>query len=202
MHQSSFSHFGTRFAHLIQMLILHQHSVADKSFFVCSVYFGVTGFKKKIVVCLIIAALGNSAFIVCSVQSAANGMASEKETSESNQTGLVMGSESGGLFENESGYLTGQGGLFFRVILAILFVVALGAAAIYVSKKLLPQIARVPGKEIRILETLHLGPRKAVHLIEIGHRRFLIGSTNESVTKLADITNDFSDMPSQEIHCD
>ncbi|MFC1635128.1 flagellar biosynthetic protein FliO [Planctomycetota bacterium] len=174
----------------------------------CSVYFDVTGFKKKIVVCLIIAALGNGAFIVCSVQSAANETASEEVTSESNQTPLVVGSEKGGLFENnsgitdKSGYLTGQKELYYRVMLAILFVVVLGAAAIYVSKKLLPQIAGAPGKEIRILETLHLGPRKAVHLIEIGNRRFLIGSTNENVTKLADITNRFSDMPSQEINCD
>jgi len=32
----------------------------------------------------------------------------------------------------------------------------------------LPRITNSPGKQIRILETAHLGPRKAVHLIEIG----------------------------------
>lgn len=155
-----------------------------------------------------IAALGNGAFIVCSAQSAANETASEKGVSESDQNPLVVESENGGLFKNDSdfsgksGYFTSQKELYYRVILAILFVVILGAAAIYVSKKLLPQIARVPGKEIRILETLHLGPRKAVHLIEIGNRRFLIGSTNENVTKLADISSRFSDRLSQETSCD
>jgi flagellar biogenesis protein FliO len=33
-----------------------------------------------------------------------------------------------------------------------------------------------------------LGPRKSVHLIEIGSRRLLIGSTNENIRKLADLT--------------
>lgn len=168
---------------------------------------GMTGFKKKIVVILIVAALGNGALIVRSVQSAANRTASEKMTLESNQSQLVNGTPKGGLFEkessfsDESGYLAGQGEFFFRAMLAILFVVILGIAAIYVSKKLLPQIARMPGKEIRIVETVHLGPRKAVHLIDIGRRRFLIGSTNENVTKLADLNEDFMDLSAQEIEC-
>ena len=169
--------------------------------------FSVTGFKKKIVVVLIIAALGNGAFIVHSVQSAANGAASGKAILESNQSQLADGAERGGLFENDSrlsggsGFLPGQGDFFFRAMLAILFVIVLGVAAIYVSKKLLPQIAKVPGKEIRIVETVHLGPRKAVHLIDIGHRRFLIGSTNEHVTRLADLNEDFAGLSVQEVKC-
>jgi len=168
------------------------------------VYFGVTGFKKKIVIFFIIVALGNGALIVRSVQSATDGTASEKPTAESNQSQWVNGAENGGLFEKDTGFpdklgdLPGQGDFFFRAMLAILFVVVLGVAAIYVSKKLLPQIAGVPGKEIRIVETVHLGPRKAVHLIDIGHRRFLIGSTNETITKLADLNEDFAGFSVQE----
>jgi flagellar biogenesis protein FliO len=51
------------------------------------------------------------------------------------------------------------------------------------------------------VETVHLGPRKAVHLIDVGHRRFLIGSTNENVTKLADLNEDFADLSVQEVKC-
>ena len=155
-----------------------------------------------------IAALGNGAIIVCSVQSAASETASEKGNAESDHIPFIKGGENEGLFENDSAfpdksaYLTDQKELYYRVLLAILFVVVLGAAAIYVSRKLLPQLAGVPGKEIRVIETLHLGPRKAVHLIEIGNRRFLIGSTNENVTKLADITHRFPDISSQEITVD
>jgi flagellar biosynthetic protein FliO len=172
------------------------------------VYFSVTGFKKKTVVFLTIAALGGSALIVCSIQSSANGIASERATSKSNQSQLGIGTENSRLFENDSdfsgteGYPLDKGKFFFRAMLAFLFVVALGVAAVYVSKKLLPQIAKLPGKEIHIIETVHLGPRKALHLLEIGNRRFLIGSTNENVTKLADITDDFVHVSTQEVSCD
>jgi flagellar biosynthetic protein FliO len=79
-----------------------------------------------------------------------------------------------------------------------LFVLALVVGAIYFSKRLLPKITNLPGREIRIIETAHLGPRKAVHIIEIGSRRFLIGSTNENVTKLADLGGDLTGLSAKE----
>ena len=103
-------------------------------------------------------------------------------------------------FAERPGDITGGRELFYKMVLSVLLVVALGAAAIYVSKKLLPKITNLPGKEIRIVETVHLGPRKAVHLIEIGDRRFLIGSTNESITRLADMTDTFTDLTAQEMN--
>jgi flagellar biosynthetic protein FliO len=74
------------------------------------------------------------------------------------------------------------------MIFAVLLVVVLGTAAIYISKKFVPRISSFTGKKIQVVETVHLGPRKAIHLIKIGERRLLIGSTNESITKLADVT--------------
>jgi len=165
---------------------------------------GVTGLKKTFIVVVIIAALSNGAVIVHSVQTNAKDPALQKSIHESDPSQLEIGADNGGLFERDSGftdgsnYASGQGAFFLRTMLAIVFVVVLGAAAIYVSKKLLPQIARVPGKEIRIVETVHLGPRRAVHLIDIGHRRFLIGSTNENVTRLADMTEGRTGFSEQE----
>ena len=153
-------------------------------------------------------ALGNGAWIVCSVQSGTNGTGREGSISAPDQSESAEEAGNRGLFAKDtnysetSGYRPVKGEFFFRAILAIIFVVVLGVAAIYVSKKLLPQIAKLPGKEIRIIETVHLGPRKALHLLEIGNRRFLIGSTNENVTKLADITDDFVHVSTQEVSCD
>lgn len=79
-------------------------------------------------------------------------------------------------------------GLFSRMIIMILLVVLLGAAAIYLSKKLLPRL-NLAGKRIQVFETVHLGPRKAIHLIKIGRQMLLVGSTNENITKLADVTD-------------
>ena len=102
-------------------------------------------------------------------------------------------------FAGKSGYGLGRWELFVRTMLAVVFVVVLGAAALYVSKKLLPKIANRPSKEIRIVETVHLGPRKAVHLIEVGRRRFLLGSTNENIRKLAEVTAGFPDLSEHDI---
>ncbi len=168
------------------------------------VFSNVTGFKKKFVVFSITVALGSSVLVVCSAQSVTDGTKSEKPKFDPCQPQAGAGSETGSLyavdpnFPAKSGYNPGGGEFFLRAMLAVLFVIALGVAAIYVSKKLLPQITSLAGKEIHIVETVHLGPRKAVHLLEIGNRRFLIGSTNENVTKLADITNGVTDLSSQE----
>ena len=80
--------------------------------------------------------------------------------------------------------------LFFKMILSVLLVVGLGAVAIYASKKLTGKITNLPGKKIKLVETVYIGPRKAVHLITVGDRCLLIASTNENITKLADLTTD------------
>jgi flagellar biogenesis protein FliO len=60
---------------------------------------------------------------------------------------------------------------------------------VYVSKKLLPRFTNLPGRQIRVLETTHLSPRKGLHLVEVGSHRLLIASTNEKITMLADVTD-------------
>ena len=87
--------------------------------------------------------------------------------------------------------------LFYRTMLAVIIVIVLGISAIYLTKKLLPKITNASGKEVHIVETVHLGPRKSVHLIEIGNQRFLIGSTNENINKLADLTKSSIDISTQ-----
>lgn len=95
---------------------------------------------------------------------------------------------------------SGIGELSKQMILMVLLVVCLGAAAIYLSKKLLPRFSNLPGKRIKVIETVHLGQRKSVHLLKIGSQEILIGSTNETITKLADITEDSfeNDLPTNE----
>lgn len=80
------------------------------------------------------------------------------------------------------------------MMVSILLVVGLGAAALYLSKKVLPRVARVSAKEIRVVETVYLGPRKALHLVEVGHHRLLIGSTHETITPLATVSDTWLDL--------
>jgi flagellar biosynthetic protein FliO len=163
----------------------------------------VVRYRKKIVVFLITVTLGSGVLLVCSARPATDG--TELENSPVLASPQVRAkSKVGSLFANDPNFSSRPDGsagnqeLFFKMMLSVLFVVALGAAAIYVSKKFLPKITNLSGKEIRIAETVHLGPRKAVHLLEIGNRRLLIGSTNENITRLADLTSAFADLSAQE----
>lgn len=165
----------------------------------------VTGTKKRIIVFLATIALGSSVFIFQSTQSDTNAMEQVIIVSDPCQPTKTTDTDVNALFANDSnlsltpGYDTGSKELYFKTILAVFFVLVLGIAAVYISKKILPKITNLPGKEIHIVETAHLGPRKAVHLLEIGNRRFLIGSTNEKISTLADLNSMFMNPSNQEI---
>lgn len=86
---------------------------------------------------------------------------------------------------------------FYKMLLSVLLVIALGIGVIYVSRKLLPRIANLPGKQIRVLETAYIAPRKGIHLIQAGTRRLLVASTNETITMLADVTESAADFAAE-----
>ncbi len=148
----------------------------------------MTGHRRKIV-CL-------AALILCGSLLAKFSVQSRAEHAEPERPGYKTAS----LFANDPNFstntnrinsgLTGSNqDLFFKMMLSVLLVIALGAAAIYASKKLLPKIAHdwIGGKQIRIVETQYLGPKKAIHLIEIDNQRLLIGSTSQGITLLAEL---------------
>lgn len=81
------------------------------------------------------------------------------------------------------------GELFYKMMASVILIVILGGAAMYVSKKFLPRIVSQGGKNIHILETTYLGPRKMVHLLKVGEKKLLIGSTGDNIAMLADVTD-------------
>jgi len=140
--------------------------------------------KKKVVTYLLSAVLIGSALLLYPVSTCAV---------EPNMPFKFYSSSSSD--PNESRFLDADSSeMFKRAMLAVLIVIVFGAATIFLSKKLLPRISKLSGKEIRVIETIHLGPRKAVHLLEIGKQRIVIGSTNERITKLADVIVPFSEL--------
>ena len=92
----------------------------------------------------------------------------------------------------------GSGELFVKMMLSLAIVVVLAVAALYLSKRVLPKVTKASGKEIRVIETSYLGPRKALHLVEIGNQKLLIGSTNESITTMAHIGDTWLDLSKAE----
>jgi flagellar biosynthetic protein FliO len=164
----------------------------------------MAGFRKRILVLMMTIAMGSVVLVICSAQTATNGKESDKSKLDANHHEEDIQSEDSPFIANDQNYFKGSeyntvGWEFLvKAILALLFVLALFVIAIYVSKKFLPKITNLSGKEIRIVETIHLGPRKTVHLLEIENRRFLIGSTNENITKLADLSGNLTDLSSNE----
>lgn len=99
----------------------------------------------------------------------------------------------------EPGMGLDNGRLFLKMMGSVVLVIALGAAALYLSKKVLPKVTNAAGKEIRVVETTYLGPRKALHLVEVGNQKLLIGSTNENIATLAHVGEPWLDLSKQEM---
>jgi flagellar biogenesis protein FliO len=68
------------------------------------------------------------------------------------------------------------------------FVAIIGIGAWLVCRKLSCGWS-AGGQTIRIGETVRMGPRKALHLIRVGKKTFLVGSTSESFCLLADVSD-------------
>jgi len=154
----------------------------------------MTEYKKKIIALLVTAVIVAGILVVCTARSATN--QTQPEKSKLTTGSLFAGDPN---FPKNPGGSSGNQELFFKMMLSVLLVIALGVVAIYISRKVLPRITNLPGKEIHIAETVHLGPRKAVHLLRIGSQWLLVGSTNENITKLADVTDAMADLSTQEM---
>ena len=86
-------------------------------------------------------------------------------------------------------------GLVRQFVIASLIVVVMGGGVYYFSKKLVPKFATTRGKDISVIETIHIGPRKTLHLVDVGgNQKLLIGSTAESINILADVTPSLSEL--------
>jgi flagellar biogenesis protein FliO len=79
----------------------------------------------------------------------------------------------------------------WQMLSAALVVLVIGAVALFVLKKLLPRIRSAPSRQIAVLETVYLGSRKAVHLLQVGSVKLLVASSPEGVVRLDDVTRAF-----------
>ena len=82
----------------------------------------------------------------------------------------------------------GDPDLVGTLVKSIFFIVVLGGIAFYLSRKFMPKLRPTAGQDINIRETIHLGPNKTMHLIEVGEKTFLVGSTSDNISMLADVT--------------
>lgn len=81
-----------------------------------------------------------------------------------------------------------------KTLVSLVLVVGLGIAVAWTTKRVLPRLGVKAGKEIRVLETTGLGPRKALHLVQVGSQQLLIGSTPEHISMLTVVHTGFGDV--------
>ncbi len=101
----------------------------------------------------------------------------------------AWGGDSNSVLDTDNSLDTGE--LFLKMMGAMALIIALGVGLVYVSRRFLPKVGSVPGRRIQIAETVPLGAKKALHLVEVGGRKVLIGSTAEKITMLADISEGY-----------
>jgi len=92
-----------------------------------------------------------------------------------------------------AGLGTRQGGyqdLLWQSLAAVLVILALGGAGLFFVRRVMPRVAASRGRQVALVETFYLGPQKALHLVQVGGRRLLVGATRERLALVADVTDD------------
>lgn len=158
--------------------------------------------KRALVGLMVVLALGSTVLILGARPDAASQSGSTAGPKPEAAYPLLNPPAADSLSSGTADFTTRE--LFFKTMLAVLLVAVLGFGTVFVSKRLLPKIAPTlcagPGKEIRVVETTYLGPHKAIHLVEVSSYRLLLGSTNDSITTLAHLTDAWTDLSKQELN--
>lgn len=82
----------------------------------------------------------------------------------------------------------------WQMLAASVVILALGGIGLVITKKFLPRMASRGSKKISIAETLHLGPKKAVHLLKVGTEFFLISDTRQGLSLLGKVDAEAMDV--------
>lgn len=92
---------------------------------------------------------------------------------------------------------TTAGGMDFPVLRTIggfALVLSLILAAFLVAKKIAPQYfnKRTAEKNLRLIESMSMGDKRSIAIIQVGDKRFLVGNTPHELTLLSQLGDSFS----------
>lgn len=82
-----------------------------------------------------------------------------------------------------------QGKLVQQFALMLLLVALFGAGAWLFAKKMSGRWGTSRSRHITVAESVSLGPRKQLHIVQVGSRQFLVSSTVENIRLLSDVTD-------------
>ena len=97
------------------------------------------------------------------------------------------GGKQGEVFKAEDDHL------MWKMLASVVVILALAVPLVWLSRRLAPRIGAHAGKRMSLLETMYVGPRKSVHLVQVGSRRYLVGCSADRITTLAEVTAAFAE---------
>lgn len=86
----------------------------------------------------------------------------------------------------------GASGVFYRMLAYTMVILVLAGAGLFVVKRVLPKISSRPGKSVSVLETVYLGPKKTLHLLQVGSQRFLVAGARDQICLLGEVSSAFA----------
>lgn len=85
-----------------------------------------------------------------------------------------------------------HGQLIKQLIVMAAFIAVVGFIVWWFARRYSRGLLGGKGRLITVADTVPLGPRKMVHILHVGSRKLLVGSTADSIRLLADITDALS----------
>ena len=84
----------------------------------------------------------------------------------------------------------GGASFVFDLILAFLFLMGVLFIGLYVVRRWQRGGSASGAHRLQILESKHLSPKQAVHLIRAGQRLFMVGATDQGISLISEIENE------------
>ena len=84
----------------------------------------------------------------------------------------------------------GGASFVFDLILAFLFLMGVLFIGLYVVRRWQRGGSASGAHRLQILESKHLSPKQAVHLIRAGQRLFVVGATDQGISLISEIENE------------
>lgn len=79
-------------------------------------------------------------------------------------------------------------GAFVKMIVVLLLIVL---SAVFARRWLQPGLHGKTIRQMRLMESVRLSPKQALHLVSVGDQQFLIGATDQSVTLISPVEVNF-----------
>ena len=83
-------------------------------------------------------------------------------------------------------------GAFIKLVVVLLLIVV---SAIFARRWLQPGIHGKSVRQMRLVESVRLSPKQALHLVSIGDQQLLIGATDQNVTLISQVDVNFDPAP-------